>query len=130
VIDALTGGRFMYFYTKLSLTGQRGFLNVSDSASLDWVDPFVGGRYLVPIVDNLALSFRGDIGGFGAGSHLAWNIVTGFEYALPWKLFSASTRAMAGYKVIDFDYRTGSGQRERRLALEQRGPALGFAFDF
>ena len=76
VIEALTGGRFMHFYSKLSLAGQRGLVNVSDSASLDWVDPFVGGRWRVPIVGDLDLSFRGDIGGFGAGSQLAWNILT------------------------------------------------------
>jgi len=130
VIDALTGGRFMYFYTKLSLTGERGFLNPSDSTSLDWVDPFVGGRWVVPLVGDLDLFFRGDIGGFGAGSQLAWNIVTGFEYTLPWKLGSATTRAIAGYKVLDFDYRTGSGSSRRSVDMNQRGPGLGISFNF
>ena len=130
VIDALVGGRFMYFYSKLSVVGNRGFVSASDSASVDWVDPFVGGRWLVPIVGDLDLFFRGDIGGFGAGSQLAWNLVSGFEYRLPWKLFSARTRAVAAYKVLDFDYSTGSGQRKRSVDLNQRGPAIGIGFDF
>jgi hypothetical protein len=130
VIEALAGGRFMYFYSKLSLTGNRGFVSASDSASVDWVDPFVGGRWLVPIVGNLDLSFRGDIGGFGAGSQLAWNLVSGFQYALPWRLGSAQTRAFAGYKVLDFDDQTGSGERKRSVDLNLRGPAIGVAFEF
>src|SRR5262249_30400990 len=47
-IDGLVGGRFMYFYSKLSLKGERGRVSASDSGSSDWVDPFVGGRWLVP----------------------------------------------------------------------------------
>ena len=129
-IDALVGGRFMYFYSKLSVTGNRGFVSASDSTSFDWVDPFVGGRFKVPLVGDLDLLFRGDIGGFGAGSNLAWNIVTGFQYQLPWKVFSATTYAVAAYKVLDFDFESGSGTSRKAVSLNQRGPGLGISFNF
>ncbi len=129
-IDLLTGGRFMYFYQSMSLTGTGGRFADSAKATTTWVDPFVGGRWSVPLVGELDLIFRGDIGGFGAGSELAWNLIGGFQYELPWHPGSARTFVVAAYKAFDFDYRTGSGDEETSIALDQRGPGIGLGFEF
>jgi hypothetical protein len=129
-IDALVGGRFMYFYESLTLRGGEGAFLRSVNDTSEWVDPFVGGRFSVPLAGDLDLVFRGDIGGFGAGSQLAWNLIGGFQYGLPWKPFGARTSLVAVYKALDFDYESGSSPGETVAALDLRGPALGLAFDF
>jgi hypothetical protein len=129
VVDLLTGGRFMYFYQSISLRGSGGRFARDARATSTWVDPFAGGRFAVPLVGELDLVFRGDIGGFGAGSALAWNLIGGFEYHLPWQPWGARTSVVAVYKALDFDYESGS-RDAIDIALDLRGPALGLAFEF
>jgi hypothetical protein len=129
-LDLLTGGRFMYFYTSIGIEGSGGRVLSTARATTTWVDPFVGGRWSVPLVGDLALIFRGDIGGFGAGSDLAWNLIGGFQYELPWHPGSARTSLILAYKAFDFDYQTGSGEQKTAIALDQRGPAVGLGFEF
>lgn len=129
-VDLLAGGRLMYFYDKIDLRGdgRAGFERVV-SASTTWVDPFVGGRFAVP-AGPIEILFRGDIGGFGVGSELAWNLVGGLGIDLPWRPFSSRTSLLLVYKSLSFDYQTGSGADLRRFNLEFRGPALGLQFEF
>jgi hypothetical protein len=129
-LDALVGGRFMYFFDEITLVGSGGRINESADATTTWVDPFVGGRWNVPLVGDLDLVFRGDIGGFGAGSQLAWNLIGGFQYWLPWTIGHARMNAVAAYKAFDFDYESSSGRRRVDLELDMRGPLLGVMFFF
>ncbi len=78
----------------------------------------------------IEILFRGDIGGFGVGSELAWNLVGGLGIDLPWRPFSSRTSLLLVYKSLSFDYETGSGAGFRRFNLEFRGPALGLQFGF
>jgi hypothetical protein len=128
-IDLLAGGRFMYFYQSITLQGDRGKPSRYANATSTWVDPFVGGRFAVPVWDEIDVVFRGDIGGFGAGSQLAWNVIGGFEYRLPWEPGGAQTSLAAVYKAFDFDYQA-SGRDQVIAALDFRGPALGLVFQF
>ncbi len=126
-VDLLTGGRFMYFYQSISLRGSRGRFLRDAKATSTWVDPFVGGRFAVPLVGELDLVFRADIGGFGAGSELAWNVIGGFQLLLPWRSWGARTSLVAVYKALDFDYEGSSDGID--VALDLRGPAVGLAFE-
>jgi hypothetical protein len=126
-LDALVGGRFMYFYDSIEFVGTRGRINFGADATTTWVDPFVGGRWRVPLVGELDMVFRGDIGGFDAGSKLAWNLIGGFQYGLPWQAGDSRVSVVAAYKAFDFDYE-GSGRK--RLSLNLRGPLLGVMFTF
>jgi hypothetical protein len=128
-VDALVGGRFMYFYDSIEFEGSRGIVNFGSDATTTWVDPFVGGRWRVPLVGELDMVFRGDIGGFDVGSKLAWNLIGGFQYGLPWRAGDAQMSVVAAYKAFDFDYE-GSGSRQGQLALNLRGPLLGVMFNF
>jgi len=78
------------------------------SSSSDWADPILGIRWSLGLIENLALRFRADIGGFGAGSELAWSLNSLFEYELPWTLFSAPLSVGAGYKVLDLTTRAAA----------------------
>lgn len=72
------------------------------SASVSWVDPYVGfqGRY--EIADNLYAVGRGDIGGFGVGSELTWNLYGAIGTSL-----SETTTMEIGYRYLYTDYVTG-----------------------
>lgn len=129
-VDALVGGRYNYVYNSIALKTESGREGQGRSASVDFVDPFVGGRWAVHFSDALSLIFRGDIGGFGAGSQLAWSLLGGFRYETPWSLGPARLSAFAVYKVYDFDYQSGSGSSRRSIAEQYRGPALGFGGSF
>ncbi|MBY0276582.1 hypothetical protein K2Z84_14665 [Candidatus Binatia bacterium] len=129
-VDALAGGRYNYLYNSIDVTTSSGVSGPGRNATVDFVDPFVGGRWAVELVDGLSLLFRGDIGGFGAGSQLAWSLLGGFRYETPWSLGPARLNAFAAYKVYDFDYDSGSGSARRSIAEEYRGPALGLGAAF
>jgi hypothetical protein len=120
----------MYFYQSITLQGDRGRFGRFASSTSQWVDPFVGGRFTVPLVGELDLMFRGDIGGFGAGSELAWNLIGGFQYALPWQPWGARTSVVAVYKALSFDHEAGSGADAVTTDLDLRGPALGLMVAF
>jgi hypothetical protein len=131
LVDALVGGRFMYFYDSITVTGNQGLRQRKGSATTDWVDPFVGGRFFVPLAGPVDIVFRGDIGGFDLGSKLAWNVIGGFQADLPWHPGVAATTLTVAYKVLDFDYSTRDARGQTvSEALNMRGPAIGLGFEF
>ena len=68
-VDVLAGGRYVDLDSGITIE------NVLDvDRSKDWLDPFVGGRLRLNIIDRLSVTVRGDIGGFGVGSHFTWNM--------------------------------------------------------
>ena len=129
-VDALAGGRYNYLYSSIDVTTGSGLSGPGRNTTVDFVDPFVGGRFAVHFTDALSLLFRGDIGGFGAGSQLAWGLLAGFRYETPWELGPARLNAFAAYKVYDFDYDSGSGANRRAIAESFSGPALGLGGAF
>ena len=128
--DALVGGRYNYLYNSIDVTTDGGLSGPGRNATVNFVDPFVGGRFAVDFTDALSLLFRADIGGFGAGSQLAWGLLAGFRYETPWELGPARLNAFAAYKVYDFDYESGSGGNRRAIAESFSGPALGLGGAF
>jgi len=89
------------------------------SGSENWTDPIVGARLKYNVTDALGLSLRGDIGGFGVGSDLAWSTTALADYSLSerWKL-------IGGYRVLDIDYENG----ERGLNARMAGPVIGLQY--
>jgi hypothetical protein len=127
-VEPFVGARYTRLGNDLELR-QNGVPVASVSGNTDWADPILGVRWSLGLLENLALRFRADIGGFGAGSELAWSLNSLFEYQLPWTLFSAPLVAGAGYKVLDFDYESG-GNVSKNIALNFRGPLLGLGLRF
>jgi hypothetical protein len=66
------------------------------------------------------LILRGDIGGFGVGSDLTWNLVGLVDFK-PWKHVSL----FGGYRALYQDYEDGSGVNEFKFDATMHGPILG-----
>jgi hypothetical protein len=126
--DVLAGGRYNHVFGEIEGEGEE--VERSRDASADFVDPFIGARFAVGLIDELSFGVRGDVGGFGAGSDLAWTLVGTLRYRLPWTLAGTEMSVIAGYKVYDLDYTAGARGRERTFDLQARGPIFGWAFSF
>lgn len=133
-LDVFGGARYYWFLTrvrasasipKLSRLGVHRAADVSQS--FDWADPLIGVRWEVPVLDCVSATFRGDIGGFGAGSDLSWNLVGGFRYWVPYSPLDSHPYIGVGYRALSFDRSDGS---DGELDLEFRGPygSMGFVF--
>jgi hypothetical protein len=99
-IDALTGFRF--WHLGQSLQFNPSLLGLTFSGSQNWVDPLVGGRILAALSPKATITIAGDVGGWGAGSQLDYQIVgvLGYQIKPKWTL-------MAGYRYLDVNYRSG-----------------------
>ena len=116
-IDGLGGLRYTSMKGELGLPGP---LPDFDQRK-DWVDPFLGARWIWPFADKWGLRLRGDIGGFGIGSDLTWNAI-GLITFKPWKHVGFG----GGYRVLYQDYSTGSGRNRFSYDATMYGPILGF----
>ncbi len=83
-----------FFASFFGLTGR-----VARSGDVDWVDPYVGVRVRHALNDRWSLTGYGDIGGFGLGSDISWQVSAGANYD-----FTKSVSGMFGYRVFYADY--------------------------
>jgi len=96
-VDALAGFRYWH-------TGQNLQFNPSGtefSGSLNWVDPLVGGRIQAALSAKVSVTVAGDVGGWGAGSQLGYNVfgLLGYRIKPSWML-------QAGYRYLYVNYRS------------------------
>lgn len=100
---------------------------VSAEADASWVDPLIGLQYTVPFADDWRFNMRGDIGGFGVGADLTYQLLANFRW-------QASDRIgiVAGYRLISFDYEDGrkGTNNYQRFDLTEQGPLLGVTISF
>jgi hypothetical protein len=80
-----------------SLFARSGVVN--RSGSKDWLDPYIGLRVQLPIANRWKLVGYADVGGFGVGSDLTWQLAAGINYE-----FSSSMTAKVGYRRLSVDY--------------------------
>ena len=136
-LGLFAGARYYYFYSRVraaanvnvTLPRQSAAVHraVDTSKSFDWADPVIGLRWDLPLLDCLTLEFRGDIGGFTAGSDLAWNLVSGLRYWPSTTIFSAHPWIGAGYRALGYDYVATS---DSEVDLQFRGPYAGLGLRF
>ncbi|HLW88968.1 MAG TPA: hypothetical protein VKR57_10785 [Terriglobales bacterium] len=98
--DFLTGFRYWYFGENLNFSPSRLGLNFSKSQN--WVDPLVGGRIEAALAPKVVTTIAGDVGGWGTGSQLEYQIVGLLGYKLNPKM-----TLQAGYRYLYFDYQKG-----------------------
>lgn len=100
-IDALTGIR--YWHLGQDLQFSPSILGLNISGSQNWVDPLVGGRIEAALSSKVVVAILGDVGGWGAGSQLDYQVVgiLGYRIKPKWTL-------QAGYRYLDVNYRSGS----------------------
>jgi len=124
-VDVLTGGRYVFLETGLSIDGGQFGIDADVERHGDWIEPFVGGRFILAFSHRAAFIVRGDVGGFGVGSDLTWSLVGTFQYYL-----SRAVSLDVGYRALDIDYDQGSGATLFKFDVLMHGPLLGAAFRF
>ena len=90
-----------------------------------WIDPVVGVKARYPINDTWSLGVRGDVGGFGIGSDLTWQMMA----TVNWKVRD-NLEVVAGYRYLDADYEDGSGTDLFKYDMVTSGPGVGVSFKF
>ncbi|BHH82130.1 hypothetical protein [Desulforhopalus sp. 52FAK] len=126
-IDWITGVR--WWDNDIDLTVDTTVLPGSVHASVeeDWIDLFIGARWITHINDSLDFMLRGDIGGFGLESEL-----TGQLYGnVRWNL-NDSWAIDIGYKAVWVDYESGNKGRPGYFVYDTvtHGPMLGIIYKF
>jgi hypothetical protein len=119
-VDVLAGGRFVDLDSGVTI---ENLVDVDRSKA--WLDPLLGGRIKVDIIDRLSVVVRGDIGGFGVGSHFTWNIGAIIAYRASQRITLG-----AGYRLLDINFSEGKGSEKFQYDVQMRGPVLGFAIRF
>jgi hypothetical protein len=123
-LELLAGLRYVGLQAKVGATGPQDQLQEGRKDE-DWVDPVIGVRYTWPLGDRWSAALRGDIGGFGVGSDLAWQGIA----TLRWQT-SPRVGWLFAYRHLDMDYEGGSGARAFKYDMAMSGPALGVVFTF
>ncbi len=91
----------------------------------DWWDPIVGANVTLPLGKGFSLNVRGDVGGFGVGSDLTWQV---FPY-VGWR-HARWGSIQAGYRWLYMDYETGSGAGRFKYDMLNQGAQIGLTFHF
>ena len=119
-LDVLAGARAWWLDLKIDYqAGSQPAKSVEDSNG--WVDPVVGLRGQIPATDRIVLTGLADIGGFGVGTDLQWELLASVSYQ-----FGQSVSASIGYRHLEIDFDDGNFLAEFGLS----GPyvAVGFSF--
>jgi hypothetical protein len=93
---------------------------------LEWVDPFVGLRVRHQLAPGKELQFLGDVGGFGVGSDLTWQLFGG--YSFDFAVWQSTLHGVVGYRALAVDYSQDSGASKNKLDLILHGPVVGLSF--
>ena len=93
----------------------------------DWVDLFVGARWITPIGKKMSFILRGDVGGFGLEADFTASVTVGVKYAM-----SDSWLLDVGYKGTWVDYETGQKGQPGYFSYDTvtHGPLLGVIYKF
>ena len=123
--EALAGARYNNLSGELRGPGVIIPSGVIRSGTQEWWDPVVGGNVNLPLGKGFSFNVRGDVGGFGAASDLAWQAFPYFGWRFAeWGSFEA------GYRWLYMDYETGSGSSRFKYDVLNQGPQLGVTFRF
>ena len=98
--DAFAG--FRYWHVGASLKFEPSLTGQTFSTGQTWADPLLGARFQTPLGRKLRFTLFGDVGGFGAGSQLEWQVMPVLGYQLN-KRFTLQ----AAYRYLDVNYRSG-----------------------
>ena len=109
----------------LRFTDSSGTITKSKGLTQTWVDPTIIARITIPTKGKFSAQFRGNIGGFGIGSKLSWQLQAYAGYR-----FSKLFELQLGYRVIGVDYEKGSGEDRFLYDVNTFGPVVRFGFHF
>jgi hypothetical protein len=98
---------------------------VTANGSKTWMDPVLITRLSADIKNKWLFQIRGDIGGFGIGSDLTWQLqaYAGYRFG---KVFQLT----AGYRYLSVDYDKGVDTERFVFNMASFGPVVRFGFNF
>lgn len=111
-IDALVGFRYWHLGQNVSFTTN----SLNFSGSQNWVDPLVGGRITGILSPKIEVTIGGDVGGWGVGSQLDYQVFGILGYRI-----KPALALQAGYRYLDLRYTNGT----RVFAPAMSGPFFG-----
>ncbi len=115
--DVMTG--FRYWHLSQNLKFSPSILNLNISPSQNWVDPLVGVRIQTPISRRLEVNLAGDVGGWGVGAELDYQVAGFLGYKV-----KENVTLQAGYRYLDVSYNAG-GARGFLFDAAMSGVAFG-----
>ena len=118
-LTLLAGGRYNSLSNRLISRSSTREIHVTE----DWVDPFLGGRLTLTPAPKWALHLRADVGGFGVGSDVAWQVMPAVEW-----IGSERLSALLAYRVIGIDYENEDNEFKYDVVIS--GPVLGLTGRF
>lgn len=122
--DVFAGGRYWRLNVKQDIDLRLGGAllpgSLDNKRTIDWFDPVVGARVEVMPWQDITFSLLGDVGGFGVGSDLQWELVGQAGYS-----FNETIAVALGYRHLEL-------HPEKRLIDEvsMSGPFLAVSFTF
>ncbi|MDW6024251.1 hypothetical protein SAZ10_21100 [Mesorhizobium sp. BAC0120] len=119
-LDFLAGGRLWYLNPDLTLTGPRGDVREA-SGSTTWVDPLVGVAGGVGLGNGFGLHAEADVGGFGAGAEIDWQVLGTLQYQ-----YNDRVTLEAGYRYLAVDFE----HNRFLLDVALQGPLIGVKIRF
>jgi len=120
-VDALAGLRYWHFGEDLNFNPS--VLGLNFSKSQNWVDPLVGGRIGFPLSSKLDVTVAGDVGGWGTGSQLEYQVVGLLGYKV-----KPHVKLEAGYRYLDVNY-AANGVHGGILDVAMSGIIFGATFN-
>jgi hypothetical protein len=122
------GGRLNYLQTGVDArinTFPAGTEEVTGDKHKTWYDPILIARLTTDINDKWLFQFRGDVGGFGIGSDLTWQLqgYAGYRFS---KVFQLS----AGYRILSTDFNYGEDRKQFIFDVNEFGPVIRIGFNF
>jgi len=91
----------------------------------DWVDPIVGIVLRTPSGKKWHATLIADVGGFGVGSDLSWQVFPSAGYDL-----SPKVSLEAGWRLLDVDYDSDDENDRFSYDVRYQGPVAGLAIRF
>ena len=121
-LDVGVGGRLNRLKAGADLTTNT--TNRSRSTTESWFDPILIARIKNATDEKLLYQLRTDIGGFGVGADLTWQIQAYVGYR-----FSHLFQVSAGYRIIGIDYEKGTEDDRFKYDINTSGPVVRFGFN-
>jgi hypothetical protein len=91
------------------------------TSGVSWADPMIGWRYHHDLPNGLGATVSGDVGGFGVGAHLDWQLTGTIDFKV-----NSWTDIHAGFRSVNVDY----GLPRAGLNLHLNGPIVAATFRF
>lgn len=98
---------------------------LSGGLTEEWIDPTIVARAAMPFGEQWFFQARANLGGFGAGSDLVWQLQADVGYRP-----SQKWRFTFGYRVIDIDYDQGRDSGRFVYDIRTFGPVLRLGYRF